>query len=173
MNWLREKASNRTQVWSFFLPHWFQVKARVIFSENGYIRCNAATFLITSSTWLQNRGIRAQLGLLQYKLETRCFLFIMTMAKKIGCSDAVFPTLNFLHQDIRISSATKSQKPTPQYRWPLLFGLIEANRPRSVQLNLFEECNKWICLQTVFYFTQLHAFEYCFANSTFLFLLLV
>ena len=122
---------------------------------------------------IQNRGIRDQLGLLQYKLEPRCFLFIMKMAKKIGRSNAVFPTLKFLHQDIRISSATKSQKPTPQYRWPLLFGLIEANQPRSVQLNLFEECNKWICLQTVFYFTQLHAFEYCFADSTFLFLLLV
>ena len=65
---------------------------------------------------IQNRGIRDQLGLLQYKLEPRCFLFIMTMAKKIGHSDAAFPTLNFLHQDIRISSATKSQKPTPQYR---------------------------------------------------------
>ena len=51
---------------------------------------------------IQNRGIRAQLGLLQYKLEPRCFLFIMTMAKKFGRSDAVFPTLNFLHQDIRI-----------------------------------------------------------------------
>ena len=65
---------------------------------------------------IQNRGIRDQLGLLQYKLEPRCLLFIMTMAKKFGRSDAVFPTLNFLHQDIRISSATKSQKPTPQYR---------------------------------------------------------
>ena len=63
--------------------------------------------------------------------------------KKFGRSDAVFPTLNFLHQDIRISSVTKSQKPTPQYRWPLLFRLIEANRPRSVQLNLIEECNIW------------------------------
>ena len=40
---------------------------------------------------IQNRGIRDQLGLLQYKLEPRCFLFIMTMAKKMGVRMQFFP----------------------------------------------------------------------------------
>ena len=60
---------------------------------------------------IQNRGIRDQLGLLQYKLEPRCFLFIMTMAKKIwvfGCSFSHFKFPSSGHSDILCYQVSKA-----------------------------------------------------------------
>ena len=55
---------------------------------------------------IQNRGIRDQLGLLQYKLEPRCFLFIMTTA--LGCSFSHFKFPSSGHSDILCYQESKA-----------------------------------------------------------------